>query len=261
MEHSRLRKEIFSQIGRRNKNFSGTGAHFWRLLTGLLPKQYIIFLIIFFFPLMLLGANGSTSSLLGLFKLGGIWMWILLLLSILALGFIIEKIYSFHKAKLQSKSFFTQFDRVLKQNDFARIEDFFEKSGHLISKVINNAFKRNIKVAEFENMVERQSTIEIKELGRGLTLLATIGSVAPLVGFLGTVAGMIRAFGNIAAADEVSAQLVAGGIYTALTTTAYGLIIAIPSIAMYNFFINRIDNFTADIEKTVNLILNKKLIK
>ena len=209
---------------------------------------------------MLFGTDNPSSSLWGLFKLGGVWMLILLLLSILALGFILEKIYFFHKAKLQSKSFFIQLDKVLNRNNFARAKDFFNKSDHLISKVINNAFIKNIKAAEFENRAERQSTIEIKGLGRGLTLLATIGSVAPLVGFLGTVAGMIRAFGNIAAADEVSAQLVAGGIYTALTTTAYGLIIAIPSIAMYNFFIHRIDNFTADIEKTANLILIKKQI-
>lgn len=224
-------------------------------------QKYTILIIILSSPLMLFGADNPSSSLWGLFKMGGVWMWVLLLLSILALGFILEKIYSFHKAKLPSKNFFIQLDKVLIQNNFAPVKDFFNKSCHLISKVINNAFIKNIKAAEFENRVERQSNIEIKGLGRGLTLLATIGSVAPLVGFLGTVAGMIRAFGNIAAADEVSAQLVAGGIYTALTTTAYGLIIAIPSIVMYNFFINEIDNFTADIERTVNLILNKRLIK
>ncbi len=226
-----------------------------------LLKVCIIFMCVMFFPLFLFGAQGSASSLLVLFRLGGVWMWILLFLSILALGFILEKIYSFHKAKLQSKNFFIQFDNTLKQNSFDKVKGFFNSSEHLIAKVINNAFEKNIAVTEFENMIERESSIKVKELGRGLTLLATIGSVAPLVGFLGTVAGMIRAFGNIAAADEVSAQLVAGGIYTALTTTAYGLIIAIPAIAMYNFFVNQIENFVADVEKVVNLILNKKLIK
>lgn len=223
-------------------------------------KKYLLISFLLF-PVIIYGDTVSSTSLWGLFKLGGIWMWFLLLLSIISLGFILEKIYSFHKARLDSKKFFIHFNPLLEKKDFQKIDSFFNKDDCLISNVLNKGFHKKITMSEFEGRVERASSIEVNELGRGLNILATIGSVAPLIGFLGTVAGMIKAFGNIAAADDVSAQLVAGGIYTALTTTAYGLIIAIPSIAMYNYFVHKIDNFVADIEKVVNQILNKNLIK
>lgn len=223
-------------------------------------KKYFIpiFMII---PIILFAANGPSSSLWGLFKLGGIWMYFLLFLSIAALGFIIEKFYSFYKAKLNTKTFFIEYNPILEKKDPIKLKAYFSNSSHLISKVLSKGLQGNISKIEFESRIERASSIEVNELGRGLNILATIGSVAPLIGFLGTVAGMIKAFGNIAAADEVSAQLVAGGIYTALTTTAYGLIIAIPAIAMYNYFVHKIDNFIADIEKVVNQLLNKGIIK
>src|SRR5690606_40852651 len=65
--------------------------------------------------------------------------------------------------------------------------------------------------------------------------------LAPMLGFLGTVAGMISAFGAIAAAGQVEASLVAGGIKVALITTATGLTIAIPVNIFYNFYVTRID--------------------
>jgi len=221
----------------------------------------IAILIISTNPFFLLAQKESASSLWNLFKMGGVWMWFLLILSILTLGFILEKLVAFYRFHINSKNFFIQFEKVLVNTGFYKIKEFLNSSQCLVSKVINCGFEKNNSLKKFEDIIERQTNIQVKNLSKGLTLLATIGSIAPLIGFLGTVAGMIRAFGNIAAADEVSAQLVAGGIYTALTTTAYGLIIAIPAIAMYNFFVNKIDNFVADIERATDLILNKKLIK
>ncbi|MBN1622623.1 MAG: MotA/TolQ/ExbB proton channel family protein [Endomicrobiales bacterium] len=224
-------------------------------------RKGIIFLTIISIPCLLLAETSSSTSLWGLFRLGGIWMWFLLILSVISAGFIFEKLYSFNKAKLKTKEFFPEFEKLLRRKDFTSLKEFFETKGYLISDVLSRGFHEGINTEEFERRIERASSIEVNELGRGLNILATIGSIAPLIGFLGTVAGMIAAFGNIAAADDVSAQLVAGGIYTALTTTAYGLIVSIPSIAMYNYFVHRIDNFVADVEKVVNMILDKDIIK
>lgn len=219
-----------------------------------------LFLAFLVFPGPLYAADGSASSLWGLFRLGGIWMWFLLLLSVLSAGFILEKLYAFHKAKLNASGFFQRLESLVERKDAKELQSFLESSDVLVSKVIGKNIHLGINLAEFEKSIERTSSVSVNELGRGLNILATIGSVAPLIGFLGTVAGMITAFGNIAAADEVSAQLVAGGIYTALTTTAYGLIISIPTIGMYNYFVHRIDNFLADTEKAVNLIIEEKII-
>jgi hypothetical protein len=80
--------------------------------------------------------------------------------------------------------------------------------------------------------------------------------VAPLLGFLGTVAGMISAFGAIAAAGQVEASLVAGGIKVALITTATGLIIAVPTNVAYNFFVTRIDKLIVEMEQGTAHVLN-----
>ncbi len=200
----------------------------------------------------------STASLWGLFKLGGIWMWFLLATSIISLSFILERLYYFHKIRLISKNFISELQKIIDKVNYNRLKKFFQSKNCVVSRILDNSLEKNLNELEFEKRIERATSVEVNGLGRGLNVLATIGSIAPLIGFLGTVAGMIKAFGNIAAADEVSARLVAGGIYTALLTTAFGLLIAIPSIAMYNFFVHKIDNFVSDVEKVVSILLNKK---
>ena len=78
-----------------------------------------------------------------------------------------------------------------------------------------------------------------KYLGRFLLILATIGTISPLLGLLGTIVGMISAFESIARAGTGDPQVVAGGISTALLTTAGGLIIAIPSIIFHRYLAAR----------------------
>jgi hypothetical protein len=106
-----------------------------------------------------------------------------------------------------------------------------------------------------EKAVQTTGVIELGFLERGLVVLATIANVAPLMGFLGTVAGMIAAFGAIAEAGQVEAQLVAGGIKVALITTATGLIIAVPVNIAYNFFVTRIDKLIIDMEEGTGAVL------
>ena len=94
-------------------------------------------------------------------------------------------------------------------------------------------------------------------LEKGIVVLASVSSIAPMLGFLGTVSGMIRAFGEIAAAKNVEASLVAGGIQEALITTATGLIIAIPIQMLHNYFISRIGRFVIDMEEASIFLVDK----
>src|SRR5690606_36146955 len=108
---------------------------------------------------------------------------------------------------------------------------------------------------DIEKAIKTTGVIELGFLERGLTVLATVANVAPLLGFLGTVAGMISAFGAIAQAGQVEASLVAGGIKVALITTAAGLVIAIPVNISYNFFVTRIDKLIQDMEEGAAAVL------
>ena len=100
-----------------------------------------------------------------------------------------------------------------------------------------------------EKAIESEANEKINSLENGFNLLTALASLSPLTGFLGTVSGMISAFQSIANAQDVNAQLVAGGIFEALITTVFGLIIAIIAITGYSLLSHVVDKFAKDIEK------------
>nr|MCU0364911.1 MotA/TolQ/ExbB proton channel family protein [Ignavibacteriaceae bacterium] len=88
-------------------------------------------------------------------------------------------------------------------------------------------------------------------------ILATVAGVAPLLGFLGTVTGMIQAFMRIEdLAGAANPSDLAGGIWEALITTAFGLIVGIPAYAFYNYFVSAIKKFVSDMETVANDVVD-----
>ena len=107
-----------------------------------------------------------------------------------------------------------------------------------------------------ERAVERQMLIITAELKRGLGILATTGATAPFVGLLGTTMGIVNAFTGMAAAGGAgNLASISAGIAEALITTAFGLMVAIPAVWLYNYFTTKIDFLT--VEMTYN---SKELI-
>ncbi|MCG8541146.1 MAG: MotA/TolQ/ExbB proton channel family protein, partial [Clostridia bacterium] len=148
------------------------------------------------------------------------------------------------------------------QSSIRKLEDIIktgttdEIHAHCISEenalakvILKGLHNRRYGSERMEKVISVSGSIEVAKLERGLSILSSIGTLAPMVGFLGTVSGMIQAFGKIAAASSVSPRLVAGGIEEALLTTAAGLIVGIPSIFSYNYFVHRIDIFVSDINR------------
>ncbi len=88
-------------------------------------------------------------------------------------------------------------------------------------------------------------------LERGVTTICTIASIAPLLGLLGTVMGIFTSFGSMAEAGVSDASVLAGGIKLALITTIIGLIVAIPHVISYNYFVSRIDRERDEVENEV----------
>src|SRR5690606_27564411 len=111
-----------------------------------------------------------------------------------------------------------------------------------------NRLREGRDMEEVEKGMDSTGKIELGFLERGMVLMATVATVAPLLGFLGTVWGMIEAFAAIEAAGQVEATLVASGIKIALITTAAGLTIAIPVNMAYNYFVTRIDQLILDMD-------------
>jgi biopolymer transport protein ExbB len=99
--------------------------------------------------------------------------------------------------------------------------------------------------------------LSLQELEKNVDILGIVAHVAPLLGLLGTVTGMIRAFMKIEElAGQVSASALAGGIWEALLTTAFGLMVAIPSFIMYHWFNRKIDKYAESEESSKSILFS-----
>jgi biopolymer transport protein ExbB len=203
-------------------------------------------------------AHEDSITLYRIFRKGGPFMWPILLFAAIAMGFIIERFIFFKKAKLNPREFIEELENNILNGNLNSITKFCEGNDTIISKIIQKGLKvKKMGYEQVEKALSVAGSIEVATLERGLNILSALGNIVPMLGFLGTVSGMISAFSNIAAADQVNARLVAGGIEEALLTTAAGLIVAIPTLAFYNYFVHRIDGFIADVERLSSDILEK----
>ena len=195
-------------------------------------------------------SQSASMDLKDLVISGGNFMWPLLLALIIGIAVTVERFITFSKAKLDVNKFLEQLGGYIRKGDLSGAENLCDRTRGPVSAILRAGLMRRDKgLVDVEKAIESAGSIEMAHLEKGLVVLATVSSVAPMIGFLGTVSGMIRAFGEIAAAKNVDASLVAGGIQEALITTASGLIVAIPIQMANNFFISRIGRFVTDMEE------------
>jgi biopolymer transport protein ExbB len=190
-------------------------------------------------------------------EIGGPVMWLLLGFSVVALAFIIERFIALRRAKINVNEFLNKIRKALIVNrsvgDAKKICEQYR--GPVASIIKAGLLKYGRPKEEIEKTIENAALYELSRLERGLTVLATIANVAPLLGFLGTVTGMIASFDVLAEAGLSNPGLVAVGIKEALYTTAGGLAVAIPVQIAYNYFMSRINRFVRDIETAANMLL------
>jgi len=199
----------------------------------------------------------NQYRLMTLFNDGGFMMYPLILCSLIALGVIIAKVWTLNIAHRDSRKLLND---IADLSAGGRLSEAIETAANTRGPVAAILLAGLRRVQERETVSRRSSKdvtkaisttgiIELDFLERGLTVLATIANVAPMLGFLGTVIGMILAFQAIEIAGQVDPQLVASGIKVALITTAAGLTIAIPVNVAYNYFITQIDRLIRDMEE------------
>ncbi len=101
-----------------------------------------------------------------------------------------------------------------------------------------------------EPMEEKnEGKIEVARMEKGVTLIATVASLGPMIGFLGTVTGMVTAFQDMAhAGNNIEISILATGIYEAMVTTVGGLIVGIIGYLLYNLLVSRINDVVNELE-------------
>jgi biopolymer transport protein ExbB len=154
------------------------------------------------------------------------------------------------KARANVKEFIINVKSLLKTGNIPEIIDYCNSHNTPISRIFKHGLlKHNLGNEKIREAIEMAGRSEVFLLEKRLNLLATVAGVAPLLGFLGTVTGMINAFMTIQAlGGVVSPSDLAGGIWEALLTTAYGLIVGIPAYGLYNYFVTKINRLVHEIE-------------
>ncbi|MDR0557811.1 MAG: MotA/TolQ/ExbB proton channel family protein [Treponema sp.] len=197
--------------------------------------------------------GNSDFSLLELFRMGGIFMWPLLLFSIATIAIALERVVFLLYHNLRMDDIKTRVQGYLVTGNMAGARDCLSSlanrriGARILLSLVNHY---DLSEHEIEKAAESEALTCINNLESGFNFLTALGSLSPLTGFLGTVSGMIGAFKSIAEAENVNAQIVANGIYEALITTVFGLIIAIIAMVSHSLLSHVVDKFAADTEKS-----------
>lgn len=219
------------------------------------------------------GAQGEEGfSLVDMIKrMGGTALAVAIILAIMSMysiAIMVERFLTYNAAKNQSREFAPKVAQALKDNrieEAINISDRHRKS-HLA--IVVNAGLQEFQAHQMDSQIsgevveaskralQRATAVKMAEFKRGLSGLATIGSTAPFVGLFGTVVGIINAFQGMKQAEGAGIGAVAGGISEALVETAFGLVVAVPAVWMFNYFTGKVEAFSVEMENSSSELID-----
>jgi biopolymer transport protein ExbB len=199
---------------------------------------------------------------------GGPLVALLIMLSIMSVTLTFERLFTLNRArgKMPVPQFMREIRKRLDSGDIEGAAELCAKQRGSLANVLRAGLDRYLvirnvnldlktRMEEVQKAMEEANMLEVPLLERNLIALATIASIATMVGLLGTVIGMIRSFAALGQTGSVDAVKLALGISEALINTAGGLFVAIFSIVLYNVFVTMIDGFNYMMdEATVEVI-------
>jgi len=209
----------------------------------------------------------KMSLLPTLIENGGLVMWLLLGVSSVALAVFTERLLHYHRAQINSAEFLNGMRIVLKRENVVEALSICDATAGPVPRLVKTAILNHERGREgVREALEEAGLLEVPRLEEKLNLLATIAQIAPLIGLFGTVLGFIDMFAEIDSQGlNATKAVLAGGIWKALICTAFGLAIAIPSYAGYNYLVSRVNSIVLDMEKAstdiLNIVTNRQLPK
>lgn len=194
----------------------------------------------------------------------GGWIMIVLALMLLVCMYILfERNYVIRRAGKEDPRFMEIIRDYVKGGELKSAVSYCRNENTPAARMIEKGISRmGHPVNDVQAAIENVGNIEVAKLEKGMTIMATISSGAPMLGFLGTVTGMVQAFWQMAnAGNNIDITLLSGGIYEAMITTVGGLIVGIIAMFAYNYLVTLIDGVVNKMEaKTMAFmdLLNEK---
>ena len=213
----------------------------------------------------------EKDNIISFFKKFGFVFYPLAICSVVALTFIIERLFTFvrSRSRIGTEQFIASIADSLRKENIMEAVSTCEEAGGPLANVLKAGLlrysqaqieERDITKEEIQEAIEEASLLEIPELERNLPVLGTVAVVSPLFGLLGTVTGMITAFTTIALEGTGDPQQLAGGISQALLTTAGGLTVAIPCLIFFQLFDSWVNRHMVEISQVSTEIVNQLIV-
>lgn len=175
---------------------------------------------------------------------------ILLVLSVIALYIFIERWMTIKKAGQIDQSFMNNIRASVAAGNIEGAKALCKTANSPMARMVEKGLMRIGKpLRDIDTAIENVGNLEIFKLEKNLSTLASIAGAAPMIGFFGTVTGMIMAFYTMANEQNVTPDVLAGGIYQALITTAFGLFIGIIAFVAYNLLVALVDKVVFKMEQ------------
>jgi len=189
-------------------------------------------------------------------------LWVMLIpiviCSIIALAVIIERTVFFKRLELDYRLIIRNVTGSLSRGRIDEALLLCERYTGSIIQIIKNALTGSESYESREKTVIESSEFAIRDIEKNAGLISTIATVSPMFGLLGTVTGMMKSFSGLSKIGPSAHDLLAFGISEALITTAFGLLVAIPSLIFYNYLIAKIEYYIKEVERVANGLLDIK---
>ncbi|MCP3978995.1 MAG: MotA/TolQ/ExbB proton channel family protein [bacterium] len=193
--------------------------------------------------------SSFSGTLMEQYTAGGPVMHVILACSLISLATILYKSIVFYRSRSDVKALIVGVKRNVEQGRFEKACAVCEQHRGPVAIALKvGVLNCDLPRDDLERHMDGAEIHELAHLERALGVLATISSIAPLVGFFGTVVGMIVSFKALAAHGMNQPELVAEGISVALVTTAFGLLVAFFTQPFLNYFIGKVRDFENQIE-------------
>jgi len=180
---------------------------------------------------------------------GGVIMYLLLAVSVLALTVIFERAWSLRRSEVIPLDDIQGMEVAVRNGDVNRALQVCRQRNTAMGRILTVALENSgVRRAVMKEILEEAGRQEVAKMERFIGVLGLIAAMAPLLGLLGTVVGMIEVFQQISLVGVGKADALAGGISKALNTTAAGLTVAIPALIAHRFFEARVDQLVIEIE-------------
>jgi biopolymer transport protein ExbB len=169
-------------------------------------------------------------------------MIILIACSVVALTFIFERWLFYKQTNIDADRFFMKIKEAFRNEGTERAISVCNSSLSPLAAVVKSGLEESDKEVEVAaEMMDAMAIEQRTKLEKNLSILGTLGNIGPLIGLFGTVVGIIRAFHSLAVSGSAGPSVVAAGIAEALMTTAAGLVVAVPAVVFYNYYLRRVE--------------------